>query len=190
MNKLFTLCVAIAILGITACQDKKSKPTKDVPKTSPISLLNEEGTMKLVNMLMKYYELKNALVKSDGTEASIAAEKLALLTTDVQVFSFSDSAMNTQIGAPLDTIQKQALFISQTHPADVEAMRISFEFISNNIFDVMKKTEMKNANIYRQFCPMAFNDKGAFWLSEESEIKNPYFGKKMLSCGEVTDSLQ
>jgi hypothetical protein len=36
---------------------------------------------------------------------------------------------------------------------------------------------------------MAFDDKGAYWLSAESEIKNPYFGKKMLECGEVTDSL-
>jgi len=189
MNKGFILCFAIALLSFSACQDKKASSAKDAPKAAPVSLLNEEGTMKLVNMLMKYYELKNALVKSDGTEASIAAEKLALLTTDVQVFSFSDSALNTQIGTPLDTIQKQALFISQTHPADVEAMRTSFEFISNNLFVVMKKTEMKNANIYRQFCPMAFNDKGAFWLSEEADIKNPYFGNKMLICGEVTDSL-
>jgi Cu(I)/Ag(I) efflux system membrane fusion protein len=36
---------------------------------------------------------------------------------------------------------------------------------------------------------MAFNDAGAYWLSKTSDIKNPYFGKKMLICGEVKDSL-
>jgi membrane fusion protein, copper/silver efflux system len=41
--------------------------------------------------------------------------------------------------------------------------------------------------VYRQFCPMAFDDKGAFWLSESDEILNPYFGDMMLNCGEVTD---
>ena len=36
---------------------------------------------------------------------------------------------------------------------------------------------------------MAFNDAGAYWLSAASDIKNPYFGKKMLTCGEVKDSI-
>jgi len=69
-------------------------------------------------------------------------------------------------------------------------MRTSFEKVSDNMFALLKKADLKNANVYRQYCPMAFNDKGAFWLAEESEIRNPYFGKKMLECGEVTDSLK
>jgi Cu(I)/Ag(I) efflux system membrane fusion protein len=36
---------------------------------------------------------------------------------------------------------------------------------------------------------MAFNNKGAYWLSNEREIKNPYFGSEMLECGSVEDSL-
>ncbi len=36
---------------------------------------------------------------------------------------------------------------------------------------------------------MAFNDAGAYWLSKTSDIKNPYYGKKMLTCGEVKDSI-
>jgi hypothetical protein len=32
---------------------------------------------------------------------------------------------------------------------------------------------------------MANNNKGALWLSEVKEIKNPYFGSKMLTCGSV-----
>jgi Cu(I)/Ag(I) efflux system membrane fusion protein len=43
-----------------------------------------------------------------------------------------------------------------------------------------------DGTIYVQHCPMADNNKGADWLSKEKEIKNPYFGNSMLTCGEVT----
>ena len=37
---------------------------------------------------------------------------------------------------------------------------------------------------------MANNNKGAIWLSREEEIKNPYFGDLMLSCGEIQDIIK
>ena len=43
--------------------------------------------------------------------------------------------------------------------------------------------------VYYQFCPMAFNEKGAFWLSTTKEISNPYFGDQMLTCGEIKETL-
>ncbi|HQE11916.1 MAG TPA: hypothetical protein PLQ78_04150 [Flavipsychrobacter sp.] len=54
----------------------------------------------------------------------------------------------------------------------------------------MKDAQLEHTGVYRQYCPMAFNDKGAYWLSNEEKIMNPYFGKKMLTCGEVTDTLR
>ena len=43
--------------------------------------------------------------------------------------------------------------------------------------------------IYIQHCPMANNDKGADWISLEKEILNPFFGKTMLKCGFITDTI-
>ena len=43
--------------------------------------------------------------------------------------------------------------------------------------------------IYKQYCPMAFNNTGAYWLSSEKEIRNPYFGDAMLSCGSVKETI-
>jgi Cu(I)/Ag(I) efflux system membrane fusion protein len=37
---------------------------------------------------------------------------------------------------------------------------------------------------------MAFNDKGAYWLSDKEAIRNPYFGDKMLTCGSVEETLR
>jgi Cu(I)/Ag(I) efflux system membrane fusion protein len=46
-----------------------------------------------------------------------------------------------------------------------------------------------NKKIYNQFCPMANNDKGANWLSFQENIKNPYFGDAMLTCGNVEETI-
>jgi hypothetical protein len=72
---------------------------------------------------------------------------------------------------------------------DIEQKRARFAEISNAMYKVATLAKLKNAGVYHQYCPMAFDDKGAYWLSAESEIKNPYYGKKMLECGEVRDSL-
>ena len=47
-----------------------------------------------------------------------------------------------------------------------------------------------NENVYIQFCPMADNNKGAYWISLEKEVRNPYYGEAMLTCGEVNATLK
>jgi len=37
---------------------------------------------------------------------------------------------------------------------------------------------------------MANNNKGADWISSESKIENPYYGKAMLKCGEVKEVIK
>ena len=46
------------------------------------------------------------------------------------------------------------------------------------------------STIYIQKCPMANNNKGAIWLSTDEEIRNPYYGDAMLTCGSVIDTLK
>ena len=55
---------------------------------------------------------------------------------------------------------------------------------------LLKKDGLSNGEVYVQYCPMAFNDKGASWISSSKEIRNPYFGDKMMNCGEVKETIQ
>ena len=71
---------------------------------------------------------------------------------------------------------------------NVEAKRTSFEDLSKAAYALVNDFGA-NTTLYKEYCPMAFNDKGAYWLSAKSEIKNPYFGDKMLECGEVQEVL-
>ncbi|TWW00378.1 DUF3347 domain-containing protein [Chitinophaga pinensis] len=72
---------------------------------------------------------------------------------------------------------------------DMEEKRAGFGMVSDMLYDIIQATGLKGNTIYRQYCPMAFNDRGAYWMSKSSKLQNPFFGNGMLGCVEVTDSL-
>ena len=74
----------------------------------------------------------------------------------------------------------------------IEMKRSHFSIVSDKLTEAIKVFGVhkgETASLYLEFCPMAFNNEGAYWISESKEIKNPYFGDAMLSCGEVKESL-
>jgi Cu(I)/Ag(I) efflux system membrane fusion protein len=71
---------------------------------------------------------------------------------------------------------------------DVEAQRAQFGFLSQALINAGTAFGV-DGTYYVQFCPMAFDNAGANWVSNEAQIRNPYFGDQMLKCGSVTDEL-
>jgi hypothetical protein len=68
--------------------------------------------------------------------------------------------------------------------------RVAFGMVSDMLYDLVKTTGLHGKTVYRQYCPMALNDKGGYWMSKTNKLQNPYFGNDMLGCVEVTDSLK
>ena len=64
-----------------------------------------------------------------------------------------------------------------------------FAAISDMFFDFLSLYKVKKLTIFRQYCPMAFDNKGAYWLSNTQDIYNPYFGEEMRFCGEIKGQL-
>ncbi len=73
--------------------------------------------------------------------------------------------------------------------ADIDAQRIAFAELSTNFIERVKASGLSSGELYVDYCPMALNDKGASWLSSQKEIKNPYFGENMLTCGDVKETI-
>ena len=71
----------------------------------------------------------------------------------------------------------------------IEAKRRSFQMVSDQLYDLIRTVQYDQAVIFHPYCPMAFNDQGAYWLSNSREIKNPYVPKKMITCGDIKDSI-
>jgi Cu(I)/Ag(I) efflux system membrane fusion protein len=69
---------------------------------------------------------------------------------------------------------------------EIDSLRTQFSGITSVLQVVFDKYEYKeDLKLYLNFCPMAFGNKGGYWLQDSKEIKNPYFGAKMLRCGEL-----
>jgi Cu(I)/Ag(I) efflux system membrane fusion protein len=185
-----------AIVFATSCNSAEQSSTNEPEANTetelvrdPQSNLNEEGTSKLMGVVTDYYGLKDALVATDAAKADEAANRLISSTDSMKSYISNDSGQAIALRPYLDTISMSTRQIASVKDETTEQKRIHFEKVSDAMFGMLRAANMKNAGIYRQYCPMAFNDKGAYWLSDVTDIKNPYFGKKMLECGEVTDSL-
>lgn len=124
-------------------------------------------------MLSGYFNIKNALVQTSSKEAAESAhDLLTVLEKDPK-----------HMGVFIPEVQKIA------SAEDIEMQRNQFEHLSEKVYQQLKVTDASDAPVYRMFCPMAFDNKGAYWLSEEREVNNPYFGDKMLRCGTVKEEI-
>ena len=72
----------------------------------------------------------------------------------------------------------------------IEELRKTFQALSITMIRLTKSFIPLNDPVFVQHCPMADNNKGADWLSLDKEVKNPYFGSAMLTCGEVTSTIK
>lgn len=180
----------------TSCTDGAESTTSKTDTThavvnskSPSSNLSKAHTDQLLSMVTDYYELKDAFVKTDAARTEKAATRVVY---DAETFNHdlrSDTANYSLLTNYLQEIMTSAEAITNMKDETCELKRPEFEKTSNALYALLIKAGVKDAGIYQQHCPMAFDDKGASWLSASDEIMNPYLPKKMLHCGEVQDTL-
>ena len=141
-------------------------------------------------LLAAYLELKEALVESDSVKADQAAARVSKAADSLKV--------NEIGGDSTGTIPKLAetLILSLKGSCDglageknLQDKRKEFEMVSDIIYNLARTVRYTGHTLYYQHCPMAFDNRGAYWLSDDPVIRNPYFGNKMLRCGTVEDSL-
>ena len=73
--------------------------------------------------------------------------------------------------------------------ASINHQRTAFSQYNKGLYQSIKVFKI-GETAYYQYCPMANNNKGAFWLSDSEQIKNPYMGAKMPKCGSVKETLK
>lgn len=198
----FSLFVATAAFVLTNCGNKKeashdhehnahdgkSSPADNIAEiSSPQFTVEAAFQQQLSNVFKAYVSLKEAFVSSDaGKVASEAsATQRALSSTDMKLLTgAAHNDWMTYLGGmetSLKTIESSS---------DIEVQREAFSNLSDNLYKSIKAYGLGGTAAYYEFCPMAFDNEGGYWLSDSEEIKNPYFGDKMLTCGSVKEKLQ
>ena len=67
---------------------------------------------------------------------------------------------------------------------DIDTARLAFSKLSMGLIVYLKQHPGERADLEVVFCPMAFNNKGAYWVQRSGKIVNPYHGMMMLHCGD------
>lgn len=132
-----------------------------------------------------YFELKDALVKTDATAAGSKAASLvtALKSVNERSLSTDEAALWKKLK---DALLKNSEKIAKSK--DIAEQRAVFKPLSEDFYTLAKGVKY-GQTLYYQYCPMYDGDKGGKWLSKEKKIQNPYFGSKMMTCGRVVDTL-
>lgn len=148
------------------------------PATAPANPLAE--------VYAAYFSLKDALVASDGGAAAAHSKALFKAIDNVKMDALAADQQKVWMK------YQQKLSYDAEHikgVTELDHQREHFVTLSENIAAVMKALP-PDGETYLAHCPMANDGKGADWLSREKSIKNPYYGKAMLTCGKVTETLK
>lgn len=147
--------------------------TEAIESIAPFTA-QEDSMMRV--LVPPYLILKDELVRSDANASSAIAREMLVLLSDKK-YAFSRSNLKSL----LESIQKTD---------DIEEQRESFRLISNEMIRWVSSTQSVSSKLYVQFCPMANNNKGAKWLSSEEQIRNPFYGDAMLTCGSIVEVIE
>lgn len=165
-TKLMTLALALSC-GMAFAQHDHAAQDKAQTATAAFK------DAKLGTAYSLYLKVKDALVASNGDESKKAAVEL-------------QNALKSVKGSA-DALSATAKLTSTNQLDD---QRQVFGAVSNEMAALVKGGQLSAGTIYLEYCPMANGNEGAYWLSNEKQIKNPYFGDKMLKCGSVKETIQ
>lgn len=118
-----------------------------------------------------YLAVKTALVESD---AALARENAQRLVAEMENTDYENANLEGAKEIAAST--------------DINEQREAFSQLTKDVEPILEDA-ITSGEIYKQYCPMAFEGKGDYWFSDSQEIRNPYFGDKMLKCGRVEETI-
>ena len=196
-NGTFTVDAAAQLQGKKSMMNKKggvsmtgheghiamNGSVNKVPKNNSVGLdVSKEFQHQLKEVLNEYIALKDAFVKEESNNIISQSEKIGAILSKVdmkllenkeaQVFWMS---LEKQLRVAVSSILKTTA---------IKEQRNHFKQVSASLIEAVKVFGV-NEKVFVAFCPMADSNKGAYWLSKEEKVINPYFGNAMLTCGEI-----
>jgi hypothetical protein len=135
-----------------------------------------------VPALTIYFEMKESLVVADAVSASGNAGEFTKALNGLDIKSIPAEKQ-----ADVLTIRKKLVADAGKIAAtsDLDKQREGFASLSLNFYSLVKLIKPSNQPIYQDYCPM----KRMYWLSNVKNIRNPYYGKMMLTCGSITETI-
>ncbi len=149
----------------------------DYSGTVPEAFLDQLG-----GLLLRYFEIKDALVQDNDAAAIVGAQGFLEALDKVDMMLLEGDA-HTYWMRQMKAMKAHAEAIAQS--SDLSVQRKNFGGLSDVLIETLAAFGYSDQGVVVQHCPMAFDNAGADWLSNETRVQNPYFGPQMLTCGTV-----
>lgn len=183
-----TSTVTDSVKGVTAV----TKDTTAKAETVTSNTVNPDHAAQPItkntsfdDLYSAYFDLKDALARDNGQAAQQAAKKMEAVIAKVEV-----TKLEAASAATWKQYQRKLAFDTE-HIAGIDEnghQREHFVTLSKNMYALMKAAKPETP-VYHQHCPMYNEGKGAYWLSKQKAIDNPYLGKSMPTCGSTVETI-
>ena len=177
----------IAITGHEGHVAMNGSINKDTKNNSVRLEVSKEFQKQLNEVFIKYIALKDAFVKEESNNIISQSEKIGTILSKVDIKLLENKESQTfwmslekQLRVAVSSILKTTA---------IKEQRNHFKQVSSSLIEALQVFGV-NEKVFVAFCPMADSNKGAYWLSIEKKVINPYFGNKMLTCGEVKQVIE
>ena len=171
-------------LGIENTASAKNENYTNINKRINVS---KDFQQQLKMVFEEYISLKDVFVKGNSKDGIEISKKLINKLSNVDIKLLKNKEVHKNWISIEKIIKASATLISKT--ANLKEQRNHFKHISYALTNAIEIFGI-NEKVYHQFCPMADSNKGAYWLSKEEKVINPYFGDAMLTCGEVKQIIE
>src|SRR5260221_12069206 len=206
MKKILFSISILAVFIVAACNNNKSsketgmsKMNTDTSKSTTVDTatmtevshrfndVNPNLGASMKTVIDHYLHIKNALVNNDGNDAASGGKQMADAISKIDKSLFTADQKKVYDGIE-DDLKENAEHIGK-NAKDIDHQREHFTMMSEDVYDLVKAFG-GGQTLYHDHCPMANDNKGAMWLSEMKEVKNPYFGGKMNECVKVQEVIK
>jgi pectate lyase len=189
--KTLIYSLALFLLFLVACTNGNNKTqsttTQDTASPNAVASKSLEKGTSTAAIVNTYLKLKNALTTDSDKDAATAGNEMvnAFASFDKKTLTPAQDKLYADI---YDDAKEHAEHIG-ANAGNIAHQREHFDVLSKDFYDLVKLLGT-NKTLYVDHCPMYNNNKGAIWLSEIKDIKNPYLGKAMPTCGTVKEELK
>ncbi|ULC58006.1 efflux RND transporter periplasmic adaptor subunit [Flaviramulus sp. BrNp1-15] len=187
-NGTFTVDAAAQLQGKKSMMNKQGGKTMTGHEGHTMDMMTEKVDFNSTveksfqAVIEAYINLKDALIQSDVSLASSKSEAFRKALEEIPPSQREETHNYWSI------LHKTSKGINEN--VSLEHQRKQFQTISDKLIEMVKNFDKVNDKLYVQFCPMADSNNGAYWLSKEEQVLNPYFGDVMLKCGEVKQTIE
>lgn len=149
------------------------------------SKIDAKFKSQLGKVVSEYIKLKDAFTNDNSILAQKEAKNVKTALENVDMLLLLGDSHNVWMKA-LKPLKEATAKIENSK--EIGTQRDAFLILGKELSDAINTLGVKTENgkaLYLEFCPMADNNNGGYWLSYDKEIKNPFLGKEMPTCGEV-----